>query len=358
MKFLFVIPSLSDGGAERVISVLASELTEQGHEATVLIYFKTENEYEVSKNVKKVYLSECESDYDNMNYLKRLTALRKVAKTEKADFVIPFLSHVCIQTCVALFGTKYKIIQTVRNDPRTLPEGKIHRFLRDLFIKFSFKTFVQNENQKSYFDKQTGKKIFVLPNPVRGDLFDCQNKNDTDKTIIASAGRLNSQKNFFMLIDAFEKVLKRYKNIELRIYGHEGDGRIKKQLEKQIEKKDLKNVVKLMGTTNDMKSMFESIDLYVLSSDFEGMPNSLMEAMAAGVPCVSTDCPTGPSDLIENEKTGLLVPVNDASAMSEAIEKMLFELDNEKIAENGREFVKSNYSAKVIVERLLKNIGG
>lgn len=355
MKFLFVIPSLSKGGAERVVSVLASELTEQGHEATVLIYFKTENEYEVSENVKKVYLSEYESDYDNMNYLKRLTALRKVAKTEKADFVIPFLSHVCIQTCVALFGTKYKIIQTVRNDPRTLPEGKIHRFLRDLFIKFSFKTFVQNENQKSYFDKQTGKKIFVLPNPVRGDLFDCQNKNDTDKTIIASAGRLNSQKNFFMLIDAFCKVYEEHKDLELRLYG---DGELKEELEQHIKDKNLSESVKLMGRTNDMKSMFESIDLYVLSSDFEGMPNSLMEAMAAGVPCVSTDCPTGPSDLIENEKTGLLVPVNDASAMSEAIEKMLFELDNEKIAENGREFVKSNYSAKVIVERLLKNIGG
>ena len=358
MKFLFVIPSLSDGGAERVISVLASELANQGHEATILIYFKTDNEYEVSEKVKKVYLSGYESDYDNMNYFKRLITLRKFAKAEKADFVIPFLSHVCIQTCVALFGTNNKIIQTVRNDPKTLPEGKIHRLLRDLFIKFSFKTFVQNENQKSYFDKQTQKKIFVLPNPVRGDLFDCQNKIDTDKTIIASAGRLNSQKNFFMLIDAFEKVFKRYKNIELRIYGHEGDGKIKKQLEKHIVKKDLKNVIKLMGSTNDMKSMFESIDLYVLSSDFEGMPNSLMEAMAAGVPCVSTDCPTGPSDLIMDGENGLLVPVNDANAMSEAIEKMLFKLDKEKLAENGRAFVKQNYSAQVIANRLLENIGG
>ena len=358
MKFLFVIPSLSDGGAERVISVLASELTKQGHKATILIYFKTENEYEVSRNVKKVYLSGYESDYDKMNYIKRLIILRKVAKAEKADFVIPFLSHVCIQTCVALFGTNNKIIQTVRNDPRTFPLGKIHRFLRTLFINFSYKTFVQNKNQKSYFSKRTQKKIFVLPNPVRGDLFDCKKKNNTDNSIIASAGRLNSQKNFFMLIDAFETVFKRYKNIELRIYGHAGDGRIKKQLEEHIEKKDLNNVIKLMGTTNDMKSMLESIDLYVLSSDYEGMPNSLMEAMAAGVPCVSTDCPTGPSDLIQDGENGLLVPVNDAKAMSGAIEKMLFQLDKEKLAENGRKFVKENYSADVIAKRLLENIGG
>ena len=194
-----------------------------------------------------------------------------------------------------------------------------------------------------------------MPNPVRGDLFDCQNKNDTDKIIIASAGRLNSQKNFFMLIDAFEKAYENHNELELRLYG---DGELKQELEQYIEDKKLSENVKLMGRTNDMKSMLESIDLYVLSSDYEGMPNSLMEAMAAGVPCVSTDCPTGPSDLIENEKTGLLVPVNDADSMAKAIEKMLFELEKQKIAENGREFVKENYSAKVIVERLLKNIGG
>ena len=355
MKFLFVIPSLSKGGAERVVSVLASELANQGHEATVLIYFKTENEYEVCENVKKIYLSGgFEDAYDKMNYFQRLSVLRKIAKQENADFVIPFLSHVCIRTCVALFGTKNKIVQTVRNDPKSFPEGKIHRILRDLFIKFSYKTFVQNKDQMSYFDKKTQKKIFVLPNPVRGDLFDCEHKQ-SDKTIIASAGRLNSQKNFFMLIDAFKTVCETRENLELRIFG---DGELKEDLQKYIDDNSLSQTVKLMGRTNDMKSMLESIDLYVLSSDFEGMPNSLMEAMAAGVPSVSTDCPTGPSDLIENEKTGLLVPVNDASAMSKAIEKMLFELDKQQIAENGREFVKSNYLAKVIVERLLNNIGG
>ncbi len=356
MKFLFVIPSLSKGGAERVVSVLASALVEMGHEASVLVYFKTENEYEMSESVKKIYLSDgFEEAYDSMNYFERLSKIRKVAKVEKPDFVVPFLSHVCIQTCVALFGTKHKIIQTVRNDPRTLPEGKLHRFLRDLFIKFSFKTFVQNENQKSYFDEKTQKKIFVLPNPVRGDLFDCKSQKDNEKLVIASAGRLNSQKNFFMLIDAFEKVFQNHKKIVLEIFG---DGELKEQLEKYITDKGLDECVNLMGRTNDMKSMFESIDLYVLSSDYEGMPNSLMEAMAAGVPCVSTDCPTGPSDLIIDGENGLLVPVNDSDAMSGAIEKMLFQLDKEKIANSGREFVKENYSAEVIASRLLENIGG
>ena len=356
MKFLFVIPSLSKGGAERVVAVLASELANQGHDTSVLIYFKTENEYETSDLVKKIYLSGGDEEkYNNMNYLQRLSTIRKVAKKENPDVVVPFLSHVCIQTCVALFGTNKKIVQTVRNDPRTLPEGKIHRLLRDLFVKFGHKTFVQNKDQMSYFDSKTQNKIFVLPNPVRGDLFNCKRQKNTDKTIIASAGRLNSQKNFFMLIDAFGTVSKSRENLELRIYG---DGELLEDLQKYIDDKNSSETIKLMGRTNDMKSMLESIDLYVLSSDYEGMPNSLMEAMAAGVPCVSTDCPTGPSDLIQDGENGLLVPVNDAKAMSGAIEKMLFQLDKEKLAENGRKFVKENYSADVIAKRLLENIGG
>ncbi len=356
MKFLFVIPSLSKGGAERVVSILASELTNQGHEATVLIYFKTEEEYETSNKVKKVYLSGgFEEAYDKMNYFQRLFTLRKIVKAEKADFVIPFLSHVCIQTCVACACAGQKIVQTVRNDPKTFPTGKVHRFLRDLFIKFSFKTYVQNNDQKAYFDEKTKKKIFVLANPVRGDLFDCKHNKTGEKTTIASAGRLNSQKNFFMLIDAFQKVYENHKELQLQLFG---DGELKQDLQDYIDKKGLSESVLLMGRTNDMKSMLESIDLYVLSSDFEGMPNSLMEAMAAGVPCVSTDCPTGPADIITDGENGLLVPVNNAEEMSKAIEKMLFELDKEKIAENGREFVIENYSAEKIVKQLIKKVGG
>ena len=356
MKILFVIPSLSKGGAERVISILASELVKQGYNASILIYFKTENEYEVDDNVKKIYLSGgFEAEYNNMNYISRLTKLRGFIKSENPDYVIPFLSHVCIQTCVALFGLKYKIVQTVRNDPKTLPSGKVHRLLRDVFIRFSYKTFVQNQEQKNYFNKKIHNKIFVLPNPVRGDLFNINHKNKNEKIIIASDGRLNSQKNFFMLIDAVDKIAKKYNNIELRIYG---DGDLKEELQQFIDSKGLSETFRLMGRTNDMKTMLSSIDLYVLSSDFEGMPNSLMEAMAAGVPCISTDCPTGPSDLIEDGVNGLLVPVGDTLAMSRAIEKMLFESDKDSMAEKGREFIKSNFSADVIVNKLLNNIGG
>ena len=353
MKLLFAIPSLKNGGAERVVSILSSKLAEKDLEATVLVYFKTNNEYNVNNKVKKVYLCNgYEDDYNRMNYFKRLVGIRRIIKSEKPDFVIPFLPHVCIQITIALLFLKFKIIHTIRNNPTYSPKGRFQRFLRDLFISRSYKTIVQNDEQKKYFNKKIHSKIFVLPNPVREDLFQVEKKKKSDKFIIASAGRLTSQKNFKMLIDSVENICKEDDNVILRIYG---EGELRDDLQNYINEKQLNKSVFLMGRTNDMKSMFESIDLYILSSDFEGMPNSLMEAMAAGVPCISTDCPTGPSDLIVDGESGLLVPVNDSIAMENAIRKM-FELDMEDIGQKGREFVKKNYSPSIIVDRFIEII--
>ncbi len=356
MKIMFVIPSLSFGGAERVVSVLSNELVAQGNDVQILIYFRTENEYPTDITVKKVYLSNgFEDDYNKMNYYKRLALLRRITKAYNPDYIVPFLSHVCIQTCVALFGLDYKIIQTVRNNPKTLPKNKLHRFLRDLFINHSYKTIVQNNEQKDYFCKKIHNKIFVLPNPVREELFQAEKNKKSDKFIIASAGRLTYQKNFKLLIDSVENICKENSNVILQIYG---DGELKEELQSYINGKKLDKSVFLMGRTDDMKSMFESIDLYILSSDFEGMPNSLMEAMAAGVPCISTDCPTGPSDLIVDGESGLLVPVNDSIAMENAIRKMLFKLDKEHLANQARIFIKNSYSAKIIVSKLMHILQG
>lgn len=350
MKFLFVIPSLSKGGAERVVTVLANELVNQGHEAVIVYYFSTENEYYIHKDVKLINLSGGnQENYFKIGYLKKLKALRNIIKNENPDYVIPFLSHVCAHTVCALFGLKFKIIQTVRNNPAALPEGQKARKLRDFLINHSYKTIVQNETQKQYFDKKIHKKIYVLPNPVRDDLFDVEKNKTDEKFIIASAGRLNYQKNFKMLIDSVENICKNNDNVVLKIYG---DGELKDELQSYINDKSLQNSVFLMGRTNDMKAMLSSIDLYILSSNFEGMPNSLMEAMAAGVPSISTDCPTGPADIITDGENGFLVPVDDSLSLEKAIKKMM-NSDMDLIAKNGRAFVKKNYSPEKIVRKLI-----
>lgn len=350
MKFLFVTPSLSNGGAERVVTVLANELINQGHNVDIIVYFKKEEEYFVSDKVNVIYLTQNEQNYDKTSHIKRFLLIRKIIKSEKPDYVIPFLWYVGVHICISLIGLDFKLIQTVRNNPSMVPKKKVFRGLRDFFIKRSYKILVQNEQQKLYFSSKLQKKIFVLPNPVREDLFQVEKKKKSDKFIIASAGRLTYQKNFKLLIDSVENICKENSNVILQIYG---DGELKEELQSYINGKKLDKSVFLMGRTDDMKSMFESIDLYILSSDFEGMPNSLMEAMAAGVPCISTDCPTGPSDLIVDGESGLLVPVNDSIAMEKAIRKMLV-LDMEKIGQSGKNYIKQNYSPDIIVKIFLK----
>lgn len=139
--------------------------------------------------------------------------------------------------------------------------------------------------------------------PVRGEIVTC--------------GRLTEQKNHKLLIDAFAEVQKIYPFATLKIYG---EGVLREKLQNQIDSLNLNEKVFLMGATNDVAKALQTADLFVLSSDYEGMPNALMEAMAAGVPCISTDCPCGgPRELFGEDASDKLVPCNDSAQLAEAI---------------------------------------
>ena len=169
--------------------------------------------------------------------------------------------------------------------------------------------------------------------------------------MIVAAGRLIEQKNYPMLIASMKRVTERHPDAVLKIYG---SGGLEEELENRIKDNNLQNNVFLMGRSDRLKEELSKADIYVLSSDFEGMPNALMEAMAAGLPCISTDCPTGPKDIIESHKTGLLVPVGDEAAMSDAICYMYENKD--KACEMGiraREMIKEVCGAERIITELM-----
>ena len=134
---------------------------------------------------------------------------------------------------------------------------------------------------------------------------------------IVTCGRLTEQKNHAMLINAFAEVQKKYPFATLKIYG---DGTLKDKLQKQIDDLGLSSTAHLMGATSDVTRALQTADLFVLSSDYEGMPNALMEAMAAGVPCISTDCPCGgPRELFGEDGSNKLVQCRDVNQMEKAI---------------------------------------
>ena len=331
-SILFVIPSLSGGGAERVVSVWASELAKMGECVHLLVFFRAENEYSLDDSVHLRSISPSKEAYDGMPLWKKLLAVRRAFKEIRPETVIPFLPHVGLMVAAAKVFLPISVIETIRNNPRAVPERRLFRWLRNLSVTFSRRCIVQTGEQLSYFPRWLHGRMAVFANPVSQEF--CQAcKMFTDKKIrrIVAAGRLVEQKNFPLLICAFTAIAEKDRSIGLDIYG---DGPLRQTLQTMISQAGLQERVCLHGRTDGMAETLLRSDLYVLPSSFEGMPNSLMEAMAEGLPCISTDCPTGPADLIEHGVNGLLVPVGDAPAMERAMRWMIG--NAEEAAEMGR----------------------
>lgn len=353
-KCLFVIPSLSKGGAERVVCVLASGLVNIGYDITVLRYFKTEADYPIDQRVKIITLSEgYEKDYNKISKLKRLKKIREIVKQVSPDYIIPFLRYVNLQiylACSAKF--RKRVVFTIRYSPY-IKRGK-NEVIHDFLINHFNKTIVQNQAQKYYFKKTAQDRIHILSNPVNDVFLSEERESKINSFIAVSAGRLQSQKNFPMLIKAFTDFALDKEDVFLHIYG---EGKGKESLQALIDELGCGEKIKLMGRSNDLVSVYKDVNLFILSSNFEGMPNALLEAMAIGLPCISTDCPTGPSEMIVNGENGLLVPVDDAEKMKEAIEFMYNNRDKaEEMGKRAREFVSENYRVEKIVDRFLEII--
>lgn len=352
-KVLFLIPFLSSGGAERVVSIWASEMAKKGVDVHLLLFYRVANEYTLDKRVKVHTIKNTKSDYEKLTKFIKLYCLRKAFKEIKPDLVLPFISYVGIMSLIAKIMLPIKVIETVRIDPRYSPKHKTSRWLRNISILFSKKCIVQNKTQLAYFPKWIQNKIRIFPNPI-ADEFTKKQKIFNEKKIkkFVTVGRLEEQKNFHLLINAFSEIVKIEKDVTLRIYGV---GSLHSELNKLISDFDLGEKVLLCGRTNDMVSVLKESDLFILSSDAEGMPNSLMEAMAVGLPCISTDCPSGPADLIEDGVNGFLVPVGNKQTLVNAMIKVIRNIDSSiDMGSQARKSILKKYSASTSTNDMIK----
>ncbi len=315
-KILFVVPFLSGGGAERVVSIWASGLAELGGDIHLLAFYRVQNEYALSGQVNLHTVAANEGAYARLGGLGKIMGIRRVLKELKPDVVLPFVSYAGILMMLSNMGLHARIVETVRIDPKYEPLGLKWGLLRRIALRLSKRCIVQTESQLKQFSKGLQKRMVVLPNPVSPDFTVSQKiyKETKIRNLIA-VGRLEKQKNYEMLLVAFAQAAADEK-IYLRVYG---EGSLFWELDELIGKLGLGGRVRLCGKTDRIAEALLEADLFVLSSDAEGFPNALMEAMAAGLPCIATDCPTGPAELIANGKNGLLVPAGNADAMNAAI---------------------------------------
>ena len=176
----------------------------------------------------------------------------------------------------------------------------------------------QTQTVRNTFSGRIFRNSTVIHNPIMDDNLPFVDFEKREKEIVG-IGRLTEQKNFALLVDAFAEL--RPQGYVLKIYG---DGHLRKDLEKQIKELNVSDQVKLMGHVDRVVNHIAKAEIFVLSSDWEGMPNALMESMAMGLACVATDEATGGSrDLITEEENGLMVPVKDKEALKTALNKVI-----------------------------------
>jgi len=358
-KVLFTIGNLTGGGAERVVSVWANQLSRSGYDVSVLIYGRSDNEYPVDEAVNICPLADNNSQFLKLSYLERFKRMRASVKSIAPDITINFLPRMQIWMMFATFGMKLKRVETVRVSPWVIcRNSKIERFLWKKCFTRADKVIVQTAEQSEFFGKKVQKKCVVIPNPISEQ---CKENpktsyNEKNEKFIA-VGRITSQKNYEMMFKAFAKQAKNNANLKLSVFG---TGDMEDKLNSLIEELDMTENIKLMGRSDNIPQELLFCDAFLMSSDFEGMPNALAEAMATGLVCVSTDCKTGPKDLIDDGENGFLVPTGDTDKFTEAIGRIsdMTKTESEKLGKAAREKILSFCSEENSFNRLVDLIEG
>ena len=325
MKIMFNTSSMGKGGAERVISILANELIKE-NDVSILLNTKENKAYDLNEKIKLLELDKKYISIALFRNLKRIWTSAKILKKEQPDIIISFLPMPSYRILLLRKLIKVPIIVSDRNDPNKEYKSFISNFLmKRLYPKADGFVF-QTEEQKKFFDKNIQDKSIIIYNPIKDEFLNTNKAAQKEDTII-SVGRLVEQKNQKMLIEAFSKIAKEYSNYKLKIFG---TGPLELSLKKQIENLNLSDRILLCGVCDDIKTELEKAKIFVLSSDYEGMPNALIEAMAVGLPVISTDCPCGgPKELIENKKNGLLIEVGNVERLAK---KMKYLIENQEEA--------------------------
>lgn len=333
MKLLFVISSLTGGGAEGVMSTLSNHLAARGHEVLLVTHLKR-HVYHIDEKVKLIDCRDWQYDTFKGNIIVRLykkianrfldyTNLKRIVKEEKPELVMSFLLQWLWQIILICKG-RIPIVFASRNAfERSLGCGDW--FTKHVLFKCADVLSVTSYYDVAYLHK-CYKKVVTVPNPLRfGPLTteEYRQSFDARKNILA-CGRITSQKGFHHLVLAFAKIAAKYPDWDIDISGKQGiDDEYENLLKKTIKDSGIEERVHFIGFNNDIDMVMREHAIFCLSSNNEGFPNVLNEAMAMGCACVSYDIVTGPREIIIDGLDGVIVENQNIDALSEALEEVI-----------------------------------
>lgn len=349
----FLIESLSDGGAERVTSVLANIFSDNGFNVNMIIINETENEYLINDKIKRYYLSSKKSSIRFFRLIKRIREVNKLMRKINSDVIISLaMPSTNISLITWLLGNGKKVILSERNDPNCYPKSKRLKKIRNFLYNLADSIVFQTKDAKEYFSKNIQKKGFIIPNPIKADL--PQPYEGIRRKEIVNFCRLDSQKNLNMLIDAFTLLSKEYPDYVLSIYGK---GPLEDELKKYAEKQLGIGKINFIGYQKNIHNKILDSAMFVSSSNYEGISNSMLEALAIGLPTICTDCPVGGARMfIKPYENGLLVPVGDTIALYKAMKELIENKElSDKVSQNTVE-IKKELSYDYIFQKWLNII--
>lgn len=347
MKILFTISSLRSGGAERVLSTLANSLSDKH---TVVIV-KSDNKdpfYEIDENITidslDLYKSSKNVIKKALHNLTVLSSIRNSIKEHNPDIVISFMTRTNIYVLLSTMFLNKKIIISERTNYDAI-KSKLWKFLRDSIYPLSNGMVVLSQYDYDKYHFVKNKKIIF--NPLFVD--NTKTENRAKEKVILAVGSLFEGKAFDILIESLSKIDKQLLS-EWKVYII-GEGDKKEELENLIKSLNLDQTVILLGLKKNIEEYYKEASIFVSTSRIEGFPNALSEALSFGCASVATDCITGPSELVDNEKNGFLVKVDDVDMISKKL-KLLMQNETlrEEFSKKSIELSKKYKSENIVKE--------
>lgn len=312
-KIVFVIPDMAGGGTERVISLLANEYCKRGIEVAILLFAGHETAYRLDDRVEVVSMG-APTRGSFRARIARIRKMRKYYKENRHCQIWSFSVMGVVFSVLAAWGQKHYLLVSERSDPNEYEYPK----LRNFFYRFADVVVCQTREAMESFPAAIVKKAVVLPNPI--DIHDLEpHAGEREKKVVA-VGRLGPPKNHELLIHAFAHFVEEFPDYTLELYGK---GEQEAELKKLVSHLGIGQKVIFHGFSSRVQEEINSAAMYVLSSDYEGVSNSLLEAISLGIPVIATDCPIGGCRMyVKNDENGLLVPVGDEGALTGAMKKI------------------------------------
>ena len=350
----FLITVMIGGGAERVISVLSNELVARGYRVTIFIIHQPLSLAQTDNIDSRVKIVSVQDEAKRINEtIKQIKTIKarfvrkiphrsrnekylicryKIRYYEKVKYLRSYFSRHPQTVAIAfLYDAMYmallsaqkntRVIISERGDPRQCLTSRTNlAFFNTMFAKADEMVF-QSFDAMQWYKENTNVDGRIIFNPIQPDL--PERYVGVRKKKIVNFCRISSQKNLCLLISAFSQFVKDYPDYRLYIYGDavgsDSEGYVE-IINEYVHTLVCKDMIHILPAQKDIHDLIKDYAMFVSSSDFEGMSNSMLEAMAIGLPTICTDCPAGGARaIIKDHENGILVPVNDEEALRKAM---------------------------------------